>query len=95
MTAAIWLSQERWHHIVAPMNHPEMALYEEQLKETIQSGYRRQDALNPQRYRYVKGLVICSRATPPSSRSSCFGLVKVTTGSPFRPTTSSRPSGED
>ena len=35
------------------MNHPEMALYEEHLKETIQSGQRRQDALNPQKYRYV------------------------------------------
>jgi hypothetical protein len=28
--------------------------YEEHLKETIQSGHRRQDALNPQKYRYVQ-----------------------------------------
>ena len=42
------------HHITGSMNHPEMALYEEQLKETVAAGHRRQDALNPQKYRYVR-----------------------------------------
>ena len=51
---AVYLTHERWHHIIGAMNHPEMAFYEEHLKETIQSGQRRQDALNPQKYRYVK-----------------------------------------
>ena len=51
---AVYLTHERWHHIIGAMNHREMALYEEQLQETIQSGQRRQDALNPQKYRYVK-----------------------------------------
>ena len=36
------------------MNHPEMVHYEEHLKETIESRQRRQDGLNPQKYRYVK-----------------------------------------
>jgi hypothetical protein len=51
---AVYLTHERWHHIIGAMNHPEMTLYEEHLKETIQLGQRRQDALSPQKYRYVK-----------------------------------------
>jgi len=50
----IYLTHERWEHITEPMNHPEMSAYEVHLKETIQSGKRRQDPLNPQKYRYVK-----------------------------------------
>jgi hypothetical protein len=50
----IYLTQERWHHITAPINHPEMMLCEEHLKEPVESGERVQDALNPQKYRYVK-----------------------------------------
>ena len=37
----IYLTQERWQHIVAPMGHPEMSDYEEHLKETIRSGRRK------------------------------------------------------
>ena len=36
----IYLTDERWEHIIEPHNHPEMAAYEEQLKETIRSGTR-------------------------------------------------------
>jgi hypothetical protein len=50
----IYLTDERWEHITEPRNHPEMSAYEEHLKETLQSGSRRQDPLNPQKYRYVK-----------------------------------------
>ena len=50
----IYLSQERWDHIIEPTNHPEMAESEERLKETIQTGTRRQDPLNPRKYRYGK-----------------------------------------
>jgi len=50
----IYLTNERWKHIVEPINHPEMSAYEEYLKETIQSGRRSQDSLNPRKYRYVK-----------------------------------------
>jgi len=50
----IYLTQERWEHMIEPINHPEMTDYEEHLKETIRSGYRKQDPLNPQKYRYSK-----------------------------------------
>ena len=50
----IYLTQERWDHIVQPLNHPEMLTYETHLKEAIQSGQRKQDLLNPQKYRYIK-----------------------------------------
>ena len=50
----IYMTQERWEHIVAAINHPEMAPFEEHLRETIRTGRRRQDPLNPQKYRYTK-----------------------------------------
>lgn len=50
----VYLTHERWEHITDPINHPEMAAYEEHLRDTIQSGQRRQDALQPQKYLYVK-----------------------------------------
>ncbi len=48
----IYLTEERWKHIVNPENHPEMADYEEHLKTTIQKGRRKQEPLNPRKYRY-------------------------------------------
>jgi len=51
----IYLTHERWRHIVEATNHPEMSAYEEHLKATIRSGKRKQDPLNPQKYRYVEG----------------------------------------
>jgi hypothetical protein len=48
----IYLTQERWEHIIEPINHPEMGAYEEHLKAVIRSGRRKQDPLNPQKYRY-------------------------------------------
>ena len=50
----VYLTNERWEHIIDPYDHPEMAAYEEQLKETIQSGTRQQDPLNPLKYRYAR-----------------------------------------
>ncbi|MBE2201137.1 MAG: hypothetical protein IAE79_21160 [Anaerolinea sp.] len=50
----IYLTQERWQHIIDPINHPEMDDFEEQLRETIRNGRRQQDALNPRKYRYTK-----------------------------------------
>lgn len=50
----IYLTHERWEHIIEPINHPEMSAYEEHLKETIRSGRRKQDLLNPRKYRYVQ-----------------------------------------
>ncbi len=48
----IYLTQERWEHVIEAINHPEMSNYEKHLKKTIQSGKRKQDPLNPQKYRY-------------------------------------------
>ena len=50
----VYLTGERWEHITEPANHPEMFAYEDELRQTIHSGRRKQDALNPQNYRYVK-----------------------------------------
>jgi hypothetical protein len=48
----IYLTQERWKHIIGAMNHPEIADYEEYLRTTIGNGRRRQEPLNPRKYRY-------------------------------------------
>jgi hypothetical protein len=50
----IYLTDERWEHITEPNNHPEMSVFENELQETIQTGQRKQDTLNPQKYRYSK-----------------------------------------
>ena len=48
----IYLTQERWAHIIAGTNHPEMEIYEEYLKMALKKGRRRQEPLNPRKYRY-------------------------------------------
>ena len=50
----IYLTVERWNHIVDPEHHPGMSGYEMQLQETIQSGRRTQDSLVPNKYYYRK-----------------------------------------
>ncbi|NOT05920.1 MAG: hypothetical protein HOP27_15100 [Anaerolineales bacterium] len=50
----IYLTQERWEHIIESINHPEMEEYEGELMETVRTGTRKQDTLNPQKYRYSK-----------------------------------------
>lgn len=50
----IYLTEERWQHIIEPINHPDMVHFMTELQETIRSGQRRQDPLNPQKYRYSK-----------------------------------------
>jgi len=49
----IYLTRERWQHITDIFNHPEMRDFEEHLKTTIKKGRRRQEPLNPRKYRYV------------------------------------------
>lgn len=51
---SIYLTQERWEHIIESINHPEMEDHEGELKETVRIGVRKQDSLNPQKYRYSK-----------------------------------------
>ncbi len=48
----LYLTDERWRHITDAENHPEMANYEGHLKTTLQNGRRRQEPLNPRKYRY-------------------------------------------
>ncbi len=48
----IYLTNERWKHIVDPFNHPEMEIYEFYLQETLMHGRRQQEPLNPRKYRY-------------------------------------------
>lgn len=50
----IYLTDERWEHITEPANHPEMLAFEKELQVTIRTGQRKQDLLNPQKYRYSK-----------------------------------------
>lgn len=50
----IYLTHERWEHIVNSLNHPEMEAYEGHLKDSIRSGRRNQDSLNLQKFRYIK-----------------------------------------
>jgi len=49
----IYLTQERWQHIIDAENHPEMEDFEELLKITLRRGSRRQEPLNSRKYRYV------------------------------------------
>lgn len=48
----VYLTEERWRHITETINHPDMVHFMAELQETIRSGYRKQDLLNPQKYRY-------------------------------------------
>ena len=50
----IYLTQERWGHIIDPFNHPEMEVYEKYLQRTLRMGRRQQEPLNPRKYRYVQ-----------------------------------------
>ena len=51
LTNEIYLTQERWEHITNQSNHPEMSDYENELRETIRLGSRKQEMLNPNKYR--------------------------------------------
>jgi hypothetical protein len=48
----IYLTSERWDHIIDADNHPEVAPYFDYLAETIRRGRRRQDPYDPKSYRY-------------------------------------------
>ena len=50
----VYITQERWGHIIEPSNHPEMETYEDELRLTVRQGSRHQDPLDPQKYRYTK-----------------------------------------
>ena len=50
----IYMTEERWAHIVDADNHPEVADYEDLVQGTLRHGRRRQEPLNPRKYRYYR-----------------------------------------
>ena len=48
----IYLSAERWRHVIDPDNHPEMMPYLDAVAATVQQGRRRQDVYDPNSYQY-------------------------------------------
>ena len=50
----IYLTDERWQHIIDADNHPELSDYEDLIRETIRLGRRRQEPLNQRKYRYYR-----------------------------------------
>lgn len=50
----IYLTWERWLHIIKPDNHPEVEPYLDYIVDTIQQGRRRQDKYDPNGYQYYR-----------------------------------------
>lgn len=50
----IYLTCERWDHIIKPDNHPEVEPYGDHLRETIRLGWRKQDPIIPNAYKYYR-----------------------------------------
>ena len=67
----IYLTHERWLHIIEPDNHPEIKPFFDYVAETIQLGRRHQDPYDPNGYKYYRSfpglpddnthLVVCVR----------------------------------
>ncbi len=74
---SVYLTQERWEHIIESINHPEMADYEEELQETVRTGTRKQDTLNPKNIVTRKILTTCQRTTHTLSQSFYSVYVKA------------------
>lgn len=53
----IYLTHERWAHIIDPDNHPEVAPFFDYVLETIRLGRRRQDSYSPNGYQYYRSFV--------------------------------------
>lgn len=79
---AVYFTEERWEHIIAPENHPELARHEADLKETIRSGARKQDTLNPRKYRYTKTFDNLPLDNTHIIASVLFGFSETETGQP-------------
>jgi hypothetical protein len=67
----IYLTRERWEHIIDLDNHPEVEPFFEYLAATVRHGRRRQDVYDPNSYQYYRAfpdlpfdnthLVVCVR----------------------------------
>lgn len=49
---SIELTDERWTYIIE--GHPELEEFLDEVLETVRTGKRRQDPLDPQKYRYTR-----------------------------------------
>lgn len=78
----IYLTQERWQHIIASTNHPEMAEYEQELQDTIRTGRRQQDSLNPRKYRYSKRFQVLAEDNTHIVAIVLFAFVEDDEGQP-------------
>ncbi len=79
---SIHLTEERWEHIISPENHPELAGHEADLKDTIRTGARKQDALNPRKYRYSKAFDNLPADNTHIIAIVLFGFTETETGQP-------------
>ena len=50
----VYLTEERWQHIIEPERHPEMSAYEDELKLALRAGTRTQDSLDPNKFYYLR-----------------------------------------
>jgi hypothetical protein len=50
----IYLTYERWDHIIDPDNHQQVEPYIDHLRETIRLGRRKQDPIIPNTYKYYR-----------------------------------------
>jgi len=50
----VYLTRERWTHIIDPDNHPEVENFFDHVKETVRSGRRRQDPYDSNGYQYYR-----------------------------------------
>ena len=50
----ITLTDERWQHIVEW--HPELEDFRDAILDTIHKGRRRQDGIDPQKYKYIRSV---------------------------------------
>lgn len=78
----IYLTDERWEHIVDPFNHPEMAECETRLKDAIQIGIRKVDSLNPPKYRYTKAFPSLAEDNTHIVAVVLFGFSEDSSGQP-------------
>ncbi|MBI5829249.1 MAG: hypothetical protein HZB20_06845 [Chloroflexi bacterium] len=78
----VYLTEERWEHIISPENHPELAEYEQGLKETIRAGVRQQDSLNPRKYRYGKAFTRLPMGNTHIVAVVLFAFIETESGRP-------------
>ena len=61
---AIYLTAERWRHIIDQDNHAEVAPFPDLVAETVRLGRRLQDPFDPRRYQYYRAFSNLSETTP-------------------------------